>query len=251
MHRLSLLLVLLPGCFPELEEEGGKVREAAADTATDTSADSAPDDTAETDADTDADSDTDTDADTDADTDTDLPVDADGDGVLSDVDCDDGEADVFPGGGEGHTGDARGRDDDCDGEIDELPTVELTTDEWRVWVYLADTWPGEWWFGLAETGDGELGWYGEDCIEDPGDDADYGYELCHPFSGNDLTLGNVDTVGELVEGETTLFYDALLGDVTFYLATEDEALCWVWGDDPDWYVTDTHAGVGPFGCVVE
>ncbi len=51
---------------------------------------------------------------TDVDTRWGLLEDADGDGFLSDVDCDDDDADVFPGADEV----CNGKDDNCDGEID-------------------------------------------------------------------------------------------------------------------------------------
>ncbi|MES2642270.1 MAG: hypothetical protein V4850_22490 [Myxococcota bacterium] len=245
---LSLVLSLV-ACTPDVEDSG-TVRSSKPDPLDDTApADTDTDTDADTDTDTDADSDTDTDSDTDADTDADTdPVDADGDGYSSEYDCDDNDNGVNPDAGEGHFGSDRGRDDDCDGEVDEVPTVEFTTDDYRVWMYLANTQPGSWWFGMAETGVGTDGWYGEDCIDDPADHADYGYEVCHPFEATDLTLLRVSSLDDIVAGEATLFYDALLPDVTFYLATEDEALCWVWGDDPDWYLVDSHGGVGPFGC---
>jgi hypothetical protein len=252
-----ILLLSLSGCFPE-EDAPPATRGSEAGTDSppaDDTGDTALPDTADTDTDTDADTDADADADTDTDTDTDTDVgaeDRDGDGwTIGAGDCDDTDATVSPDAGEAYDAAGLGVDDDCDGDIDEAPVVLFTTDSSRVWIELQGAQRGSWWFGMAETGDGDAGWYGEDCIDDPADDADYGYEFCHPFDGDALALRRGYDVSDVISGEVTLFYDALLDDVTFYLATDDETICWVWGDDPDWYTVDSHAGAGPLDCVVE
>jgi hypothetical protein len=127
--RLPLLaFLLLPACGDNLTSDD---KPAADDTATENDADTDADSDTDTDADsdtdtdTDANSDTDTDTDTDADTDTDTDTDTapavcaddlDGDGVTaSDGDCRPADAAAFPGAAER----CNGRDDDCDGEVDE------------------------------------------------------------------------------------------------------------------------------------
>lgn len=68
------------------------------------------------------------------------PVDEDGDGVPVSADCDDGDADVFPDAVEARDG----RDQDCDGEVDEdVPDLLFDLDEPRhaVWGLGANLWP--------------------------------------------------------------------------------------------------------------
>ena len=92
-----------------------------ADTDTDTDTDTDSDADTDTDSDTDADTDSDTDADTDSDTDSDPPAfacdeDVDGDGVTATAgDCFPMDVEAYPGAAER----CNGRDDNCDGQIDE------------------------------------------------------------------------------------------------------------------------------------
>ena len=91
------------------------------DADTDTDTDSDADADTDTDSDTDADTDSDTDADTDSDTDSDPPAfacdeDVDGDGVTATAgDCFPMDVEAYPGAAER----CNGRDDNCDGQIDE------------------------------------------------------------------------------------------------------------------------------------
>jgi len=104
----------MPAGIPNFNFDSGINADDSGDPETDVDTD--------TDIDTDTDSDSDTDADTDSDSDTDTddtggPVgtDADGDGVTVEAgDCDDSDADRFPGNSEA----CNGIDNDCDGEID-------------------------------------------------------------------------------------------------------------------------------------
>ena len=96
------------GCGPDCPEgfkpgEGNLCLQTSGDADTDIDTD--------VDADADADIDADADADADTDADTDVIEDADGDGFTSDVDCDDGDASIFPGAKE-VCGD--GVDNDCE-----------------------------------------------------------------------------------------------------------------------------------------
>jgi hypothetical protein len=248
-----LLLGLgIGGCFPEVADTGGKVRHAdpsSDDTGVpDTDETDTTDDTQDTTGESGG-GDTDETGDTVPTDDTAVePVDADHDGwTVEDGDCDDTAADVYPGAGEAYDAAGLGRDDDCDGEIDEPPTIDLVADDVRVWVTLTDVKDDDWWFGMAETGCGGDCWYGEDCIDDPADDRDYDYEICHPLIGSAVALAH-GTIDTLEAGSTTLFYGDLMDTTTFYLANADETICWVWGDDPSWYLTEDHGGPGMFPC---
>ena len=87
--------------------------------------------------------------------------------------------------------------------------------------------------GLAETGSGAEGWYGEDCISD---DA-----ICHDMGADSsLALTGVSSIPEVVAGSTTLFNSGLWAGVTcaFFSNEGDtnyETLANVGGDDASYY----------------
>ena len=93
--------------------------------------------------------------------------------------------------------------------------------------------------GMAETGSGDLGWYGEDCI---GDDAE-----CHDMGVADtlsLTSVHPDVGGggidAVVPGSTTLFYAGLWAGVTYAFFSDEgdtnyETVAHSGGDDPSYY----------------
>ncbi len=59
-------------------------------------------------------------------------IDDDEDGYTADVDCDDSDPDVNPGGEEGVVdGDANGKDDDCNGYVDDAAVCEDETGDWE------------------------------------------------------------------------------------------------------------------------
>jgi hypothetical protein len=90
--------------------------------------------------------------------------------------------------------------------------------------------------GLAETGAGEAGWYGEDCL--PGAQANF--DLCHTFGSPDgaalislLPVGSPDAV---VPGETTLLSKEMAAGITWVIIdADDETKCWVGGHDVTYY----------------
>ena len=93
-------------------------------------------------------------------------------------------------------------------------------------------------FGMAETGAGGKGWYGENCL---GGAA--GYDICHSFSAaSPLVLDSVhpDVGGAgldaLVENSTTLLWAAL--GITYYLADKGTGECWTWGDETTYYTSE-------------
>lgn len=101
---------------------------------------------------------------------------------------------------------------------------------------------GPYFFGLAETGNGEAdGWDGEDCIPGVIDD----YDICHPV-GEDgrLTLTSIHpdeggSLDELEEGVTTLMSGPRAAGITYVLVrlSEDEN-CWTWGHEPQHYIDE-------------
>jgi peptidoglycan/xylan/chitin deacetylase (PgdA/CDA1 family) len=88
-----------------------------------------------------------------------------------------------------------------------------------------------WDFGIAETEAGTGGWYGEDCWTGTG-----GWQYCHPMAGNTLHLDQVPTVGDIIEGSTTLLWSGM--NLTYYVANGGD--CYVWGHDTSYFA--------PLGC---
>ena len=93
--------------------------------------------------------------------------------------------------------------------------------------------------GLAESGSGGLGWYGEDCVSD---DA-----ICHDLGRDDyvsLSSAHPDAGGAgidaVVAGSTTLFHVGLWSGVTYVFFsnagdTGYQTIANVGGDDPSYY----------------
>jgi hypothetical protein len=160
------------------------------------------------------------------------------------ADCDDSDAAVHPGADER----ANGVDDDCDGDVDEgttRPDVTFTA-SWSARgldLRIANG-SGDYLLGMAETGVGDVGWYGESCIigSQPRGMEDYGYDVCHTLSA---TGGFVEYVGDLgdVGDGSTIFTEtiAAAGNITYAVFAQSSADCWVWGDDVSYYAA--------FGCL--
>jgi hypothetical protein len=97
--------------------------------------------------------------------------------------------------------------------------------------------------GLAETGSGGLGWYGEDCVSD---DA-----ICHDMGeGSVLSLSSVHpevsglsasaSRAAVVAGSTTLFHVGLWAGVTYVFFSDEgntgyETVAHSGGDDSSFY----------------
>lgn len=121
------------------------------------------------------------------------------------------------------------------------PTVSLAWDgdniELKV-VTSAEN--GPYLFGLAETGNGDAGWYGEDCIDGISNDTD----VCHSVPENgELTLVHVAAPADVVDGKTLV--NAGLADGLTYVLIRDTAEfqgCWTWGHNTSFYKDP------PLGC---
>lgn len=160
------------------------------------------------------------------------------------ADCDDGDADVHPGATDG----AGNGDEDCDGERDEDATepvefsVSVTWDATGATVAITGDAPS-WDLGMAETGVGTAGWYGETCVvgEEPGGYEDYGYDVCHRLGASGGSLVSTTSLGVVASGYT-LFNEHIAGrdDITYALFDTSSADCWVWGHDVGYYAD--------FGC---
>lgn len=87
-------------------------------------------------------------------------------------------------------------------------------------------------FGMAETGSGENGWYGEDCL--PGEVN--GKDVCHEVGEEGEVLYSVSDFDQ-VNDENTLNFKAShdAGKITYVVIQVDTDKCWAFGDDPTYY----------------
>lgn len=160
------------------------------------------------------------------------------------ADCDDTDETVYPGAEEL----SDGQDNDCDDKIDEGVTqddevsVGVTWGESGVTVSISGGSGGSYEFGMAETGAGVNGWYGETCIpgDEPGGYDDYGYDVCHRLGGSGGAVTSVYPSIDDVDENQTLFDEVHDVDLTYFLGEEGTSQCWVFGEDVDYY--------SDFGC---
>jgi hypothetical protein len=131
------------------------------------------------------------------------------------------------------------------GDVDvDAPSIDMTWDAEGVTVWISGMDTTGFDFGIAETADGVNGWYGEDCLN-----GTLGYNLCHVFnnsqSGTLLSVfDDVQSEADLdlvVAGETTLFHQVFDGMLT-YVVTIDNGECFVWGNDPSYYLGSSSFG---------
>ena len=155
------------------------------------------------------------------------------------ADCDDTDETVYPGAEEL----SDGQDNDCDDEVDEGVTqeedlsVSVTWGEAGVTVSISGGSGGSYEFGMAETGAGAGGWYGETCI--PGDEPrgydDYGYDVCHQLAGSGGFLTSIYPSIADVGVNQTLFDEIHEVDLTYFIGEEGTGACWVFGEDVGYY----------------
>ncbi len=146
-------------------------------------------------------------------------ADGDGDHHLSVAsggdDCDDADRDAFPGAPERWNG----RDDDCDGCVDEpAPELRVHANTLDIVIPVGD--PGGFALGLADT---VGGWYGEACAD--------GTTGCHAIGEGGGTLTVVeDTPGA---GETR--FDATRIENATWVLWDTTGACAAGGRDPGYY----------------
>ena len=85
-----------------------------------------------------------------------------------------------------------------------------------------------WRLGIAETGAGSRGWYGEDCFLGLGTQL-----MCHVFEGAALELHGVRNPVHAVGGQATLLQSDM--QLTYLLQHAESDACWVWGHDVRYY----------------
>ncbi len=152
-------------------------------------------------------------------------------------DCDDTDAEVFPGAEET----LNEVDDDCDGEIDEDVKAASFTVSWSadgVTVSITDG-KGDYDFGMSETGAGAPGWFGESCIigSEPWGYDDYGWDVCHTLGATGGFVSSVyPEIGDVRDGYT-LFPEELESNITYFLG-DSSGNCWAWGDDASYYSSE-------------
>jgi hypothetical protein len=112
---------------------------------------------------------------------------------------------------------------DADADADATFAVTFSDTGVSVAVTNADM-VGGYFFGMAETGAGDAGWYGEDCVTDG--------SICHDLYDS-LSLTTVGAIGDIVANSTTLHSAAIESAVTYAF----------WGlDDADEYTDMVNCG---------
>jgi hypothetical protein len=121
-------------------------------------------------------------------------------------------------------------------------SIDLTWSAEGVTIELAGMDTSGFDLGIAETIDRSYGWFGEDCLH-----GTASYQECHIVWGlggfltsiYDEVVAGTKTVDDVRSGETTLFERSFDdGYRLTYALTIDGGDCWVWGQDPSYYLDD-------------
>lgn len=130
------------------------------------------------------------------------------------------------------SGDVADTDTDTDTDADTDPEVAISgswSGDGQTYTLTITNGTGAYNLGMAETGAGANGWYGEDCT---------GENACHPAGTTGVTLTHVANIPEVVAGSTTLLDGSLDANIT-YGVIDSTGACWAWGNDPGYYSTCT------------
>jgi hypothetical protein len=152
------------------------------------------------------------------------------------ADCDDDDSTAYPGAPEV----SDGVDNDCDGSVDEdggdpVTTIDLSWSGSGLRVTISGS-AARYEIGMAETGAGSSGWYGESCIpgSEPYSYNDYGYDVCHSLSSSGGDIDTVSSLSDVRDGQT-LFSPTFSPDLTYFIADPGSSDCWVSGDDINYF----------------
>jgi len=98
-------------------------------------------------------------------------------------------------------------EDHDDAEDEEAAAFSVTFSDTGVYVSVTNAdMVGGYFFGMAQTGAGDAGWYGEDCVSSG--------SICHELYDT-LSLAAVGAVGDVVANSTTLHSAAIESAVTY------------------------------------
>lgn len=98
---------------------------------------------------------------------------------------------------------------------------------------------GTYTLGMAETDPVTPDpWTGEDCLNGYTSDSGTLYFFCHSLGTTGGDLESVSSLGDIVEGETTIFSDGLEEFITYAIWSEENLDCWTFGHDTSYYTAE-------------
>jgi hypothetical protein len=119
------------------------------------------------------------------------------------------------------------------------PTVSVSWGDSSVSLSITDAAEGaSYYWGITENNDCDDCWTAEDCFM--GYDLNDGTNLtyCHPASATGAELAYGAGAMDIVEGSTTLFFEAAFSAKVTYIVDDRssaDAPCWTWGADTGYY----------------